>query len=56
MINKKGDLEIRFIVLGIIALVVLIIVLMIIYSASGKFGSSINTFWDSIMNMWKSVK
>jgi uncharacterized protein (UPF0333 family) len=50
---KKGDLEIRFIVLLAIAIVVMIIALLAVYGASGKFGENIATIWGDIMKFWK---
>ena len=50
--EKKGELEINWIIIAAIALVVLVVVLMIVYGATGKFGDTIGGFWKDILKMW----
>jgi len=53
--NKKGDLEINWIIVAAIALVVLVVVLIALYGVTGKFGETIKGFWSDILKLWPKI-
>lgn len=54
--NKKGDLEIRYVVLLALALVVLVVIILIFTTGTSEFAEKLNSVFTDIWGMKPDFK
>lgn len=56
MLNKKGDLEIRYVILFALALIVLVVVVLIFYGGATDFAAKIKNTLSEIWSLKPNLK
>ena len=56
LVNKKGGLEIRYVVLLALALVVLVVIILLFTGGIAEFGGKFRSIFTDIWNMKPEIK